>query len=232
MPITLDEVKKAFEGRYTKAMTAKDIAEWISVSQYNGANPESFLPEIRKHLRNEEMFSHKKNSIKYKMRRPRKFGIVPRQCAAPNKETLFIGAAGELAVMSELAWRSYNVCRPAVDKGVDIIATKDNIVYHIQVKTSSLGENLSTTFQIDQASYNNSMKDYVRYILALRCGENEWRFFTFSQEIIDSFIKEALISKTEKKYTITIRYDEETGRPRLTYKDNQKDVSSYQKICI
>lgn len=55
-----------------------------------------------------------------------------RPTTAPPKETqaidkMFEGAAGETAVISELLFREFNANRMMVDKGIDIVATKDNV---------------------------------------------------------------------------------------------------------
>ena len=52
---------------------------------------------------------------------------------------LYRGRAGQLAVMSELLWRGWNVAIPQVDVGDDIFVVEDErgTFYHVQVKTAT-----------------------------------------------------------------------------------------------
>ncbi len=47
----------------------------------------------------------------------------------------FTGKAGEYGVFSELLYWGYNPAMMVVDHGVDIVASKDDQYFHIQVKT-------------------------------------------------------------------------------------------------
>jgi hypothetical protein len=60
--------------------------------------------------------------------------------SARNK--LYRGSAGELAVMSELLWRGWNVAAPQVDVGDDIFVVEDEhgTFYRVQVKTALADE--------------------------------------------------------------------------------------------
>ena len=52
----------------------------------------------------------------------------------------YIGKAGEHAVLSELLFLGYNAALMSVDVGVDIVATKNNEIYNIQVKTRNISK--------------------------------------------------------------------------------------------
>lgn len=54
-------------------------------------------------------------------------------------QTLYLGQAGHLLVMSELLYRGWNVAIPQVDRGDDIFVVKDanGELKRVQVKTSS-----------------------------------------------------------------------------------------------
>jgi hypothetical protein len=51
--------------------------------------------------------------------------------------TQYVGSAGEHSVLSELLFRGYNASIMSVDEGLDIVATKNNKLFNIQVKTSN-----------------------------------------------------------------------------------------------
>ncbi len=51
--------------------------------------------------------------------------------------TQYVGKAGEHLVVSELLFKGYNASIMSVDEGLDIVATKGERLYNIQVKTST-----------------------------------------------------------------------------------------------
>jgi len=59
---------------------------------------------------------------------------------AKKNRSLYVGKAGHLAVMSELALRGYNVAMPEMDIGDDIFAVNDATakMWRIQVKTATV----------------------------------------------------------------------------------------------
>ena len=52
-------------------------------------------------------------------------------------KNLYVGRAGQMAVMAELLWRGWNVALPEVDVGDDVLVVKDDSgdLWRIQVKT-------------------------------------------------------------------------------------------------
>ena len=56
-----------------------------------------------------------------------------------NKSNLYIGRAGQLAVMGEFLFRGWNVALPEVDVGDDVFVVKDEggDLFRIQVKTAT-----------------------------------------------------------------------------------------------
>ncbi|THF55943.1 HTH domain-containing protein [Pseudothauera rhizosphaerae] len=88
----------------------------------------------------------------------------------------FIGKAGEHAVMAELLYRGFNSSLMAVDEGVDIVASKNNQYFHIQVKTSALGANGKYTFFIKNSSFDANNGGKVFYILVMRSPDGATKF--------------------------------------------------------
>lgn len=99
----------------------------------------------------------------------------------------FLGKAGEHAVMAELLHRGFNASLMAVDEGIDLVASRNNEYFHIQVKTSALGANGKYSFFIKNNAFlaNNGGKTY--YIFVMRSTENRNIFAVFpsSQLVID-----------------------------------------------
>lgn len=88
----------------------------------------------------------------------------------------FIGKAGEHAVMAELLYRGFNSSLMAVDEGVDIVASKNNQYFHIQVKTSALGANGKYAFFIKNSSFEANNGGKVFYILVMRSADGTTKF--------------------------------------------------------
>ncbi len=83
----------------------------------------------------------------------------------------FLGKAGEYAVMAELLYRGFNTSLMAVDEGVDIVASRNNEYFHIQVKTSSQSVNGKYSFFIKNTSFDANNGGKVFYILVMRSSE-------------------------------------------------------------
>jgi hypothetical protein len=56
-----------------------------------------------------------------------------------QKQNLYVGRAGQMAVMAEFLWRGWNVALPEVDVGEDIFVVKDEggELFRVQVKTAT-----------------------------------------------------------------------------------------------
>ena len=81
--------------------------------------------------------------------------------------TQFIGAAGEHAVFSELLFRGFNASIMTVDDGIDVIASKNNRFFHIQVKTANdLGNGFG--FNIRRSIFEAHRNSLTFYILVCR----------------------------------------------------------------
>jgi len=88
----------------------------------------------------------------------------------------FIGKAGEHAVMAELLYRGFNSSLMAVDEGIDIVASKNNEYFHIQVKTSALGANGKYAFFIKNAAFDANNGGKVFYVLVMRNADGATKF--------------------------------------------------------
>lgn len=81
----------------------------------------------------------------------------------------YIGKAGEHAVLSELLFLGYNAALMSVDVGVDILATKNNETYNIQVKTRNISERHNAFhFNLRIASFERHNAGRTFYIFVLR----------------------------------------------------------------
>lgn len=81
----------------------------------------------------------------------------------------YIGKAGEHAVLSELLFRGYNAALMSVDVGVDIMASKSNETFNIQVKTRNISKQHSAFhFNLRIVSFERHNAGRTFYIFILR----------------------------------------------------------------
>jgi hypothetical protein len=104
-------------------------------------------------------------------------------------QSYYIGKAGQLAVMSEIALRGYNVAIPEVDKGDDIFAVNDDtgIMHRLQVKTS-LGHPQRNSshrcqFEIRVDQITRDINPDTDYVFVARLN-NSWEFVIIPRVII------------------------------------------------
>ena len=90
------------------------------------------------------------------------------QVVAPETDKAFTGKAGEYAVMSELLFWGYNASVMSVDSGIDVVASKDNKYFHIQVKTAAEKEGGRFSFSIRNSSFTLHHDSSMFYIFVLR----------------------------------------------------------------
>lgn len=93
---------------------------------------------------------------------------VVSQVVAPETDKAFTGKAGEFAVMSELLFWGYNASAMIVDSGIDVVASKDNKYFHIQVKTAAEQEGGRFSFTIKNSSFQQHHSSSMNYVFVLR----------------------------------------------------------------
>ena len=79
----------------------------------------------------------------------------------------YIGKGGEYLVCSELLFRGFSASIMSVDTGMDIVATKDNRLYGVQVKTSRLNKFNTYVFDVRKVSFERYGFGSTFYIFVL-----------------------------------------------------------------
>ncbi len=96
-----------------------------------------------------------------------------------KKYNLYLGKAGQLAIMSYFLARGWNVATPEVDVGDDlfVIEDKKGIFYRVQVKTSQAVErkddNYSVRFNLPLAQLRAGVNPEIYYAFVVY-RNNEW----------------------------------------------------------
>lgn len=152
-----------------------------------------------------------------------------------KKSTNYIGKSGEYAVMSELLWHGYNANNMSVDEGIDIVASKNNMFYFIQVKTTELNPaNKTARVQIKVQKFQQLINQQLRYIIVIRIpfGKNSHddmlyrnAYLVFDEGDIDRFVRGGIIK--ESNGVIFIKVDFSKNEPFLYDGNKTENVSYY-----
>lgn len=137
----------------------------------------------------------------------------------------YIGKAGEHAVLSELLFRGYNSALMSVDTGIDILATKENETFSIQVKTRNVSKTQNAFFfNIRIASFERHSAGRTFYIFVLR-ENHKLDYLIVPLHEIEKAIEQEFVQIVGKGklYRITIRRRQ--GKIYLGRKENE--VSYY-----
>jgi len=137
----------------------------------------------------------------------------------------YIGKAGEHAVLSELLFRGYNAALMSVDVGVDIMASKNNETFNIQVKTRNISKKYDAFhFNLRIISFERHNAGRTFYIFILR-ENGKLDYVILPLHEIEKSIEEEFIHVVGngKLYRITIK--KRDGKIYLGRKEN--DVSYY-----
>lgn len=166
----------------------------------------------------------------YYSKRPKKSKSID---SIGSVDTNYMGKAGECAVMGELLFRGYNVNNMMVDEGIDLVASKNNVFYYIQVKTKSVDVKNRFYFQISQERFDTFIGTQIRYFLVARCKfNNEERnmFFMFANNDIMRLRQRLVIpqpSADNGNLSLKIEYDTRTGKAFMYDGKCKEDVSFY-----
>lgn len=184
----------------------------------------------------DSIFAHVKNKKGgyrkgvYTLRKPKRTRMeVPKPLIKPIEEpsdiqTLYLGSAGEMAVCSELLFREYNISRMAVDDGIDIIATKNNKTYYIQVKTATIRQE-SFSFNIKVSSFNKYQSNDCYYIFVARAKETKYIICTADD--IRRFISNG---STKGEKIISVRFNQDMGALFVGQENVFHMVNSFERI--
>lgn len=113
---------------------------------------------------------------------------------APKVNTQYTGCAGEHAVLSELLFWGFNASMMTVDDGIDIVASRNNDYFHIQVKTANASTNDSYGFSIDTKKHIEKYNASTFYVLVLRRRIND-KQHSNDYVILPSYEIQSMIAK-------------------------------------
>jgi len=140
--------------------------------------------------------------------------------APPTVSNNFLGKAGEHAVMSELLFWGYNASLMTVDEGVDVVASKQNHYFHIQVKSAAESDKGKFAYKIKSTAFASNQAANTFYIFVMRRkGGSDFAILPSSH--IGNLRGLGIISGTND-LSLTIACDE---RRRVFRLNNTDDIS-------
>ncbi len=236
LPDILEIAKEILKSSGLKGMHVNTIAQVASQKNKTlSLSPEEFIVKLQAALA---------GNLKLKTRKPsfakvegKKKGVFKKgwyrvkveriptaaaQIDPPQTDKAFTGKAGEYAVMSELLFWEFNASVMVVDDGIDVVASKDNKYFHVQVKTATEQDAARFTFTIKYNSFKVHDSATMFYVFVLRRGlKNEYI-------IIPSSLLRTLISSgriaPNPTLSITISADPKGVKYML---NGYSDVSPY-----
>jgi len=162
----------------------------------------------------------------------RKPVVKPTPTLTPNITTQYTGRAGETSLIGELLFYGFNASAMAVDDGIDVIASKDNKYFHIQVKTSNPSGNGVFTFSIRKSSFISKDSFRTFYIFVLR-NHDEYRYYNDYLILPSNQVRQLVevdIIKDAQNFSIRIQRDNR-GRYILNAKqDVTISVNTFSQI--
>lgn len=120
-------------------------------------------------------------------------------------DSAFIAKGGEFLVCSELLFREFNASIMSVDKGIDIIATKNNKLFSIQVKTANANDYNTYNFDVRKVSFEREYAGNTFYVFVLK-GKEKTNFLILPLSEMEKKVAQKAIHdvKSHEKYRVKI----------------------------
>ncbi len=161
----------AAEKNRSLSLTVEDFAAKLQAALASNLRLKSRKPTFAK-VEGKKKGVFKKGWYRLKVER---VTTAAAQFEPPQTDKAFTGKAGEYAVMSELLFWEFNASIMAVDDGIDIVASKNNNFFHIQVKTAAEQDSGRFVYTIKYSSFKEHNASSMFYVFVLRRGlKNEY----------------------------------------------------------
>lgn len=199
------EIAGALAARYPAEFGKDDIE---GLARKVGSSISSHIRSAKRNARISKVSNGRGGHLSgvYKIKQKRKKSSPAK---LPKVSVNYTGKAGEYGLLSELLFRGYNASIMTVDEGIDVVASKGNKYFHIQVKTANVNQSGKYQFTIPANSYKSNDASTTFYVLITRRDINSfWRsdYIILSSSDIARFIATEII-KEGKQYTLLVRYE-------------------------
>lgn len=201
----VNEIAGALVARYPAEFGKEDIEE---LSRKIGQSISNHIRSAKRNARISKVPNGKGGHLSgvYRIKQTRKKAVPAN---LPKVTTGYTGKAGEYGLLSELLFRGYNASIMTVDDGIDVVASRDNKYFHIQVKTANSNPQGKFQFTISAKSYKLYDASTTFYVLITRRFiRSSWRsdYIVFQSSDVAKFIATGVI-KDGKQYSLVVRYE-------------------------
>lgn len=119
----------------------------------------------------------------------------------------YIGKAGEHFVASELLFRGYNASIMSVDVGMDVIATKENQLFSLQVKTANISSTNTFEYDVRKVAVGRQYAGNVFYVFVMNDADGKKSAVILPAHKIDELIHANAIKdiKSYEKFRVTLK---------------------------
>ena len=153
--------------------------------------------------------------------------------------TQYVGTAGQLAVMSELSLRGYNVAIPQIDKGDDVFAVNDatGAMWRVQVKTSQGRKQKKSDayhFRIRQSAIATPSTPELHFVFACR-GVDVWRFVVVPRAVLANYVTGQKVGTagpkgTYRNFTVVLHHTGKVVCSKVVFTHHLNDWISWPAI--
>ena len=207
--IHVDDIAKAIIAKYPNTLVTPEVlSQKISAVLSSEVKKPSAKSLFTKPKNNAGGFRRGVYRLKAVKKSVLKTFKVPEQ---PKVSSQFTGKAGEYAVMSELLFFGFNVSAMTVDDGIDIVASKADSYFHIQVKTSNTSAQSKYHFKITKRAFGSKDAASTFYVLVMRLNEdarNICEYLVLPSSEIRRLVDKSVIRDGE---SMSIAVDRERG---------------------
>lgn len=140
-----------------------------------------------------------------------------------SSQSQYIGKAGENRVVSELLFLGYNASIMSVDEGLDIVATKNNKLFNIQVKTANENKFNRYVYDIRKISFEKFGAGNTFYVFVLRGKETNFLVLSSIEVEKNIKLKNILEVGHGKRYRVNLSIRDE----KLYLGNKENDLSFY-----
>jgi hypothetical protein len=135
-----------------------------------------------------------------------------------NKSNLYVGRAGQLAVMGEFLLRGWNVALPEVDVGDAVFVVKDEgrDLFRIQVKTATSKPSrtaYSAQFAVGLSQLKAPRHPDLTYVFAVRHTSNWGPYLIIAREALrKAYDNNGVGSATKERLVLRLVYEHDRVR--------------------
>jgi hypothetical protein len=150
-----------------------------------------------------------------------------------QKNNLYLGKAGQLAVMSYFLVRGWNVATPEVDVGDDLFVIEDakGIFYRVQVKTANATNRLnsySAQFNVPIPQLQRKIDPEIYYVFVV-CRNYQWsnKIVISRKDLFELHYESAIGTIADSSLLVYFSFETDKMTQKIKVTCSSVDVTEY-----